>query len=80
MSTRTLHVANATAAKLDRLASRLEQSSQKLAMDALEGFVDLEEEHLAEIDAGLAEADRGEFVPPSEIERIKARYVKNGRG
>lgn len=80
MPTRTVQVDNSTAVRLDRLASRLEQSSEKLAMEALEDFVDLEEEHLAEIEAGLAEADRGDFAPPSEIERIKARYVKSGRG
>ena len=35
-----------------------------------------EEQQLAEVGAGIAEADRGEFVKEDDVARVVAKYVK----
>ena len=79
MSSLTVHLAESTAKKLDKVAARLDQSNQRIASQAIDDFVQREDEQLADIEAGLAEADRGDFADPSEIDRIRARYLKDNR-
>lgn len=50
-----------------------------MAVQAIEDFVAREEWQLAEIEAGLAEADRGEFGTPEDLANIVGRYVKTAR-
>ncbi|MNW11020.1 hypothetical protein D3C71_2083710 [compost metagenome] len=47
-----------------------------MAAQAIEDFVSREEWQLAEIEAGIAEADRGEFASDEDVARVVGKYVK----
>ncbi|MER8423023.1 hypothetical protein [Mesorhizobium sp. M1403] len=50
-----------------------------MAAQAIEDFVAREEWQLAEIEAGLAEASRGDFASAGEVEAVVGKYVKSTR-
>ena len=72
----TVRVQDETAAKLDKLAQMSDRSRSFLAARAIEDYVAKEEWQLAEIQAGIAEADRGEFASTDELASVVAKYVK----
>ena len=75
-----VHVLEETAARRDRLADRLSKPADSVAADAIEDFLAREEWQLAEIEAGLAEADRGEFASEDEVNTAFATYGVKTRG
>lgn len=75
MTAFTVRVPDETAEKLDALAEKLDRSRSYLAAQAIEDFVAREAWQLAEIEAGLAEADRGDFVNGDDVARVVAKYV-----
>ncbi|MGJ4887838.1 CopG family ribbon-helix-helix protein [Bradyrhizobium sp. HKCCYLS3077] len=74
MTAFTVHVSEATAAKLDELAEKIHRPSSDVAARAIEEFVEREYWQLAEIEAGLADAERGHFASEAEVTRLIARY------
>lgn len=66
-----MRVSDETASRLDQIAEKLD-----LAAQAIEDYVAREEWQLAEIVAGLAEANRGEFASPEEEAKVVGKYVK----
>ena len=76
MTAFTVRVPDETAAKLDQLAEKLDRSLSYMAAQAIEDFIAREEWQLAEIEAGLAEADRGEFASAESLAAVVAKYVK----
>jgi predicted transcriptional regulator len=60
--------------KLDELAAKMDRSRSFLASQAIEEFVAREVWQLSEIEAGLAEANRGEFASEAEVERVLGAY------
>jgi predicted transcriptional regulator len=81
MAAFTVRISDATSAKLDELAERLGRPRSEVAASAIEQFVDREAWQLAEIEAGLAEAERGDFASDAEVAQVIAKYVKPvGRG
>jgi predicted transcriptional regulator len=52
------------------------RSPSFLASKALEEFVSRETWQVAEIEAGLAEANRGEFASDAEVERVLGTYLR----
>jgi predicted transcriptional regulator len=76
MAAFTVQIPEQTAGKLDRLAERLDRSRAHMAAQAIEDFVDREEWQLAEIEAGLAEADRGEFASEADLKAVLEKYSK----
>jgi predicted transcriptional regulator len=74
MNAITVHLPDETAARLDRLADKLSKPADSVAADAIEDFLAREEWQLAEIEAGLAEADRGEFATEDEVNAVFAKY------
>jgi len=64
--------------KLDQLAIKLDRSRSYLAAQAIDDFLAREEWQIAEIEAGLAEADQGEFATADDLSRIVAKYVASG--
>lgn len=74
MAAITVRVSEEIDARLDRLAQKLDCSKSDLAERAIEDFVAREEWQLAEIEAGLAEADRGEFASDEHVASILAKY------
>lgn len=79
MAAFTVRVPEETASKLDQLAEKLERSRSYMAAQAIEDFVTREEWQLAEIEAGLADADRGDFASDAEIAAVVGKYVNPAR-
>ena len=76
MTAFTVRLPDETAAKLDQLAEKLDRSRSYMAAQAIEDFIAREEWQLAAIEAGLAEADRGEFASAEALADVIAKYVK----
>ncbi len=76
MSAFTVRILEETADKLDELAIKMDRSRSFLAAKAIEEFVAREAWQLAEIEAGLAEANRGEFASEAEVERVLGKYLR----
>lgn len=79
MAAFTVRVPEETATKLDQLAEKLDRSRSYMAAQAIEDFIAREEWQLAEIEAGLTEADRGEFATDDEVASVVSKYVKPAR-
>ncbi|SER82167.1 Predicted transcriptional regulator [Rhizobium sp. NFR03] len=79
MTAFTVQVPDETAARLDQLAEKLDRSRSYIAAQAIEDFIAREEWQLAEIENGLAEADRGEFASADDVAKLVAKYVTSVR-
>lgn len=70
-----IHLNPELQAKLNRVASESGRDTQSLVQEAVERFVDYDEWFLREVEAGVAAADRGEFVEHEDIGKlINRRY------
>jgi predicted transcriptional regulator len=78
MNAITVPVSDAMAERLDALASKLDLPTVSVVERAIEDFVSREEWQLAEIEAGMADADRGDFAGAEEVSAVLARYSKPG--
>lgn len=79
MTAFTVRVPDETANRLDQLAEKLDRSRSYVAAQAIEDFVAREEWQLAEIEAGLAEAERGDFASDRDVAAVVGKYVKSAR-
>ena len=79
MSAFTVRILEETSDKLDELAIKMDRSRSFLAAKAIEEFVAREAWQLAEIEAGLAEANRGEFASEAEVERVLGKYLRKSQ-
>jgi predicted transcriptional regulator len=79
MAAFTVRLDDEKARKLDLLASKLSRPRSFLAAQAIDDFIAREEWQLAEIEAGLAEAQRGEFADDAELAAVIAKYVSPAR-
>ena len=77
MAAFTVRVPDETATRLDQLAEKLDRSRSYVAAQAIEDFVAREEWQRAEIEAGLAEAERGDFACDRDIAAVVGKYVKS---
>jgi predicted transcriptional regulator len=75
MTAFTVRLDDEKARKLDLLAEKLDRPRSYLAAQAIDDYLAREEWQIAEIEAGLAEADRGDFATPEELARVVAKYV-----
>lgn len=75
----TVRVSDETADKLNQIAEKLDRSRAYMAAEAIEAFVEQQEWQLAEIEAGLAEANRGEFASDDNVAKVVGKYVKSAR-
>jgi predicted transcriptional regulator len=76
----TVRVSDETAAMLDELASQLDRSRAYLAAKAIEEYVAREAWQLAEITAGLAEAETGDFASDAEVDAVIRRHSLVAQG
>jgi predicted transcriptional regulator len=76
MTAFTIRVPDQVADRLNQIAQKLDRSRSYMAAQAIEDFVAREEWQLAEIEAGIAEADRGEFASDDDVARVIGKYVK----
>lgn len=79
MAAFTVRLDDEKARKLDQLAGKLDRSRSYLAAQAIDDYLAREEWQIAEIEAGLAEADRGDFATADDLSRVVAKYVSPRR-
>jgi predicted transcriptional regulator len=79
MSAFTVRLPDDVTKKLDALAAKLDRSRSYVAAQAIGDFVNREEWQIADIEAGLHEADRGEFATDAQVAAIVARYTRRKR-
>jgi RHH-type transcriptional regulator, rel operon repressor / antitoxin RelB len=65
--------------RLDKLAAATRRSRSFLAAEAIREYVELNAWQIAEIQKGLAEAERGEFASDGEVQRIAKKWARRAR-
>ena len=70
----TIRTSPETMRRLDQLAAQIDRSRNYLANQALEEFLELRAWQIEKVQAGIAAAERGEFVPDQEMESIFDQY------
>ena len=63
-----------THSRLSKLTVSTGRSKTFLAVEALDAYLEQQAWQIAEIKAGLAEADRGEFATEAEVRAVFAKY------
>ncbi|MBX4924324.1 CopG family ribbon-helix-helix protein [Rhizobium binae] len=76
MTAFTIRVPDDVAERLNQLAQKLHRSRSYMAAQAIEDFIAREEWQLAEIEAGIADADRGDFASDDDVARVVSKYIK----
>ena len=61
--------------RLDALAETTSSSTSRLATDAIQLFVDLQDWQVKEIQEGIREADAGEFASDEEVAAVFAKWL-----
>jgi predicted transcriptional regulator len=61
-------------AELGALAKVTRRNRNTLAVEALRRFIEVERWQLADIEAGLREADAGDFVTTEEMDALWSKY------
>ena len=79
MSAFTVRLPDDVAKKLNALASKLDRSRSYVAAQAIGDFVAREAWQLAAIEAGLGEAERGDFATDAEVAATIAKYTNRKR-
>jgi predicted transcriptional regulator len=72
----TARIDAALKAKLEALSRATKRSKSYLAAEAIAAYVELNEWHIAEIEAGIAELDRGEVLSEEEAEELYKRLSR----
>lgn len=61
--------------QLDQLTKSTGRTKSFLAIEALEAYISQQAWQIAEVKAGIEEADRGEFATDKEMSAIFAKYA-----
>lgn len=72
----TARIDAALKAKLEALSRATKRSKSYLAAEAIAAYVELNEWQIAEIEAGIAELDRGEVLSDEEAEELYGRLTR----
>ncbi|HEX8165589.1 MAG TPA: hypothetical protein VF601_07340 [Beijerinckiaceae bacterium] len=70
----TFQIQPSTLSAIDELAEKSSQPRDELVDQAIRTFVEIRAWQIAKIEAGIAAADRGEFVSDEEMDRIFSKY------
>lgn len=76
--TLSIRIDTGTKRRLDALAKRSKRSKSFLAATAIAAYVESEEWQLGEIQAGIAELDRGEAVSHEKVTKWLKSWGKPG--
>lgn len=74
-TTMTVRLPVEVSQRLEKLAEATARSRSWLAADAIQRYLELEEWQISEIEAGLREADAGEFATAEEVEAFFERWA-----
>ena len=61
--------------RLEELARTTERSEARLAAEAISSFVELQEWQIREIEAGLRDADAGDFASDEEVAAVFTKWT-----
>jgi predicted transcriptional regulator len=75
----TVRLPDEVTKKLDALAAKLDRSRSYVAAQAIGDFVAREAWQLADIEAGLRDAHRGDFATDREVAETIAKYTRRKR-
>ena len=75
----TIRVDGETRQRLEKLSKATARTKSFLAAEAIRFYLDVNEWQIQEIEAGLKEADAGDFASEREVEAIFSKWRKNGR-
>ncbi len=79
MSAFTVRLPDDVTKKLDALAAKLDRSRSYVAVQAIDDFVTREAAQLADIEAGMRDAERGDFATDAEVAAVITRYTRRKR-
>lgn len=65
--------------QLDRLSKATSRSRSFVAAEAIREYVVLNQWQIGEINKAIAEADRGEFAAPQEVQRVMKKWTRRAR-
>lgn len=77
-TTMTIRVPVELGERLERLSEATSRTRSWLAADAIKRYVEHEEWQIAEIEAGLREADAGDFASEAEVNGFFERWTREG--
>jgi RHH-type rel operon transcriptional repressor/antitoxin RelB len=61
--------------RLEELARTTEKSEARLAAEAISSFVEVQEWQIGEIEAGLRDADAGDFASDEDVAAVFAKWM-----
>lgn len=76
-TTMTVRLPETLTRRLEQLARATERSRSWLALDAIRRYVELEEWQIREIEAGVREADAGEFATDEEVDAVVRNWTRS---
>ena len=75
-TTLSVRIDSSTKNQLEALAKRARRSKSFLAAEAIAAYVELNEWQISEIEAGIAELDRGEVLSDEEVDDLYKRLSR----
>ena len=80
MTLLSFQMKDSTVSRLDRLAEMRKLSPAQMATLAIEEFIEREEWQIAEIEAAVHEADRGDFASDEDVTAVLSKYTGTSSG
>jgi RHH-type rel operon transcriptional repressor/antitoxin RelB len=74
----TIRVDRRTKARLEKLAKATARTKSYLAAEAIRAYIELNEWQIAEIKAGIKEADAGDFATEAEVAATLRKWHRRG--
>jgi predicted transcriptional regulator len=71
----TVRLDETTLGALDQLAEKTERSRNWLVAKAVEDYLALNAWQIEKIEAGIAEAERGDFADDRELARVRKKFA-----
>jgi RHH-type rel operon transcriptional repressor/antitoxin RelB len=75
----TIRVDGEIRQRLEKLSKATSRTKSFLAAEAIRLYLDVNEWQINEIEAGLREADAGDFASEAEVEAIFSKWRTSGR-
>jgi RHH-type rel operon transcriptional repressor/antitoxin RelB len=70
----TIRVDRRTKSRLEKLAKAMDRTKSYVAAEAIRAYIDLNEWQIAEIKAGLKEANAGDFAAADEVQVVMKKW------
>lgn len=70
----TIRVDRRTKSRLEKLAKAMDRTKSYVAAEAIRAYIELNEWQIAEIKAGLKEANAGDFAAAGEVQAVIKKW------